>query len=161
MAFQPRTILILWLLLLVIPSSVCTQDQPLRVEIIGDSHHSLDPINIIVTNTSSMPIDLAVPSNILKNREESFRNPLPIDVERHTGERWVVTKPSGLGGISRTIKPGNTLTFTLGVGGAGEYRARVWYVVDHGDPSPPARKPVFGSIVSERFQILPTTLKSN
>jgi hypothetical protein len=155
MGFRARAILVLGLLLLMPRRSVYAQDQPLRVEVIGDSHHSLDPINISVTNTASMPIDLAVPANILKNREESFRNPLPIDVERHSGDQWVVTKPSGHGGISRTIKPGQTLTFTLGIGGAREHRARVWYVLDRGDPNPPARKPAFGSVLSRVFEILP------
>jgi hypothetical protein len=156
MAFRLRTILIFSVLLWAVPGSVYPQDHPIRVKVIGESHHNFDPINITVTNTSSVPIDLAVPANILKNHNESFRNPLPIDVERHSGDRWVVTRPSGHGGISRTIKPGQTVTFTFGVSGVGKYRARVWYVVDHGDPNPPERKPTFGSVLSGPFEIIPS-----
>ena len=98
-----------------------------------------------------MSIDLAVPANVLRNKE-TLRNPLPMDVEKHTGNRWVITRPDGHGGVGRTIKPGQTLTFTFGISGTGEYRVRIWYVVDPGDP--PNRKPVFGSAVSEPFQII-------
>jgi hypothetical protein len=154
MAFRLRFILISSVFLLTVPGSVYPQDQPILVRVIGESHHNFDPINITVTNTSSAPIDLAVPANIMKNHKESFRNPMPIDVERYSGDRWVVTRPSGHGGISRTIKPGQTVTFTFGVSGVGKYRARVWYVVDHGDPNPPGRKPTFGSVLSEPFEIL-------
>jgi hypothetical protein len=137
----------------VVPIVVYPQDDPLRVEIMGESHASLEPIEVVVTNISSRPVDLAVPLNILTKGKESFRSPLPIDVERHSGYAWVVTKPEGHGGIGRTIKPGRTLRFRLGVSGVGEYRARVWYVVDHGDPGPPARKPIFGSVLSGPFRI--------
>jgi hypothetical protein len=148
-----RATLIAVALCLVIPSLVYPQDQPLRVEVIGDSRGSLDPIDVTVTNISSRSIDLAVPANIVKSRRESFRNPLPMDVERHSGGTWVVTRPRGTAGVSRAIKPGQTLTFRLGVGGAGEYRVRVWYVVDHNGPYTPKQKPNFGSVLSRPFEI--------
>ena len=150
-----RATLIALALSLVIPSLVYPQDQPLRVEVIGDFHGSLDPIDVTVTNISSRSIDLAVPANIVKSLRETLRNPLPMDVERHSGGAWVVTRPSGHAGVSRAIKRGQTLTFRLGVGGAGEYRVRVWYVVDHDGPYTPKQKPSFGSVLSRPFEIHP------
>jgi hypothetical protein len=161
MSFRPSIVLIFAASLLMAPEVVRGQDQFLRVEVVGDSHPNFDPITIRVTNTRSMNTDLVIPANVLKNPKESFRNPLPVDVEKHAGNNWIVTRANGHGGVGRTMRPGQTLTFTLGISGVGEYRVRVWYVVDHGDPSPPRRMPVFGSVVSESFQVIPTPPPSN
>jgi hypothetical protein len=161
MSFQRFNVLIFTALLSVVPEFVHAQDQSLRVEVSGDSHPNFDPIDIRVTNTTSKSIELAVPVNVLKNSKERVRNPLPIDVEKHAGDKWIATKPGGRGGTGRTIRPGQTITLTAGISGSGEYRVRVWYVVDQGDPTPPIRKPVFWSVVSDPFQVTPTPPTSN
>jgi hypothetical protein len=142
-------------ILLLVSQHFVSAQEPLRVEIVGSSHPNLAPIVVRVTNVTLQSLDLPVPYNVQKNARESFRNPLPIDVEKFENGDWVACRPLKQNGIGRKIGPGKTIEFTLGVLGAGQYRARVWYTIDHGDPSPPARSPVFGSVVSQPFSVLP------
>jgi hypothetical protein len=129
--------------------------EPLRVEVVGTTHANLAPIVVRVTNITPQAIELPVPYNVQKNAKDNFQNPLPIDVEKLEKNKWVPCPPVTRGGIGRTIEPGTTLEFTLGVLGAGQYRARVWYTIDRGDPGPPKRRPVFGSVVSQPFSVTP------
>ncbi len=154
MSFRLQIALKAAVLILALPQFVCAQD-PLRVEVVGTSHPNLDPITVRVTNITSRSMDLPVPYNVLKNAKESFRNPLPIDIERLEDGEWVTCRPLTGHGVSREIKPGKTIEFTLGILGPGQYRARVWYTIDHGDPNPPKRNPLFGSVISQPFSVTP------
>lgn len=156
MSFRLRVVFKAAFLILALPHFVCAQD-PLHVEVVGSSHPNLEPITIRVTNTTSKSIDLPVPYNVFKNAKESFRNPLPVDIEKLEGDEWVTCRPLTGNGVSREIKAGKTIEFTLGILGAGQYRARVWYTIDHGDPNPPKRKPVFESVISQPFSVTPNS----
>lgn len=142
-------------ILLLVSQQFFLAQEPLRVEVVGSSHPNLAPIIVRVTNVTPQSIDLPLPYNVQKSARENFRNPLPIDVEKFENAKWVPCRPLKSGGIGRKIGPGKTIEFILGVLGAGQYRARVWYTIDHGDPNPPARSPVFGSVVSQPFSVLP------
>lgn len=140
--------------LLLFWQSLAWAQQPLRVEVPGTSHANLAPIIVRVTNLTVHPIALPVPYNVQKNAKENFRNPLPIDIEKFKNGKWILCEPLKVGGgTGRTIGPGKTFDFTLGVLGAGQYRARVWYTIDPGNP--PATKPAFGSVVSQPFTVTP------
>jgi hypothetical protein len=154
MSFRLQFVLKAAVLILALPQFVCAQD-PLRVEVVGSSHPNLEPIIVRVTNITSKSIDLPVPYNVLRNAKESFPNPLPIDIERLEGDEWVTCRPLTGHGVSREIKAGKTIEFTLGILGPGQYRARVWYTIEHGDPTPPKRNPVFGSVISQPFSVTP------
>jgi hypothetical protein len=155
MSFRLQLVFKAAVLILALPQFVSAQD-PLRVEVVGSSHTSLELIAVRVTNLTSRSMDLPVPYNVLKNAKESFRNPLPVDIEKLEGGEWVTCRPLTGHGVSREIKPGKTIEFTLGILGAGKYRARVWYTIDHGDPNPPKRNPVFGSVISQPFSVTPS-----
>jgi hypothetical protein len=127
---------------------------PLRVEVLGTSHPNLAPITVRVTNLTAHSIDLPVPYNVQKNARENFKSPLPIDIEKFENGKWLPCRPLKMGGgTSRTVGPRKTREFTLGVLGAGRYRARVWYTIDRGNP--PARRPASGSVVSQPFSVTP------
>src|SRR5277367_3123209 len=133
MRFPAQITLKAAILFLISLQSVHAQ-EPLHVEVVGTSHPNLAAIVVRVTNITPQPIELPVPYNVQKNAKDNFRNPLPIDVEKFENNKWVPCPPVTRGGISRTIEAGAKLEFTLGVLGAGQYRARVWYTIDHGDP---------------------------
>ena len=154
MRFPAQITLKAAILFLISLQSVHAQ-EPLHVEVVGTSHPNLAAIVVRVTNITPQPIELPVPYNIQKNAKDNFRNPLPIDVEKFENNKWVPCPPVTRGGISRTIEAGAKLEFTLGVLGAGQYRARVWYTIDHGDPGPPKRRPAFASVVSQPFSVTP------
>ncbi len=115
--------------------------------------------SVTVKNISSVPIELAVPVNESKDPHQSSVNPLPIDVERHDRQKWNACRPSDGYSIRqtprKTLKAGETAQFKFAVGGgSGEYRVRVWYFMNYGDPGPPWHPPEFGSALSNTFQVV-------
>jgi hypothetical protein len=135
--------------IMLFPRIVAAQD-PLRVEVLSDKNWNWEPTTVKITNISNDFIELAIPLNYDTKSLERTVNPLPMDVERHDGEKWLISPPAV--DISH---PGQTVRFKFAVaGGAGEYRARVWFFVSHGDPEPPWHPPKFGSAVSNTFEVV-------
>src|ERR1700693_1904050 len=102
MSFRLQIVFKAAALILVLPQFVCAQD-PLRVEVVGNSHPNLEPITVRVTNITSKSIDLPIPYNVLKNAKESFPNPLPVDIEKLEGDEWIKCRPLTGHGVSRDI----------------------------------------------------------
>jgi hypothetical protein len=57
--------------------------------------------------------------------------------------------------MSLNIHGKQARTFLFGVSGPGQYRVRVWYIADPGDPGPSKRLPDFQSVVSQPFEVVP------
>jgi len=138
-------------------SSSVRAQEPLKVEVFPGNYRSWDAIRVHVHSISNTEITLVIPVNIdAKDQRTTF--PLPLDVERREGDEWKLCWPvrSGPRGYSSlTVQPGDSRVYTFGVGPAGRYRARVWYLADPGDLGPPKRLPVFESVTSEPFDVLP------
>jgi hypothetical protein len=138
-------------------SSPLRAQEPLKVEVFAGNRRSWDAIKVHVRNISNTEITLVIPVNIdSKGQRTTFA--LPLDVERREGDEWkfcwpVRSGPRGYGSL--TIRPGDSREYTFGVGPAGLYRARVWYLADPGDLGPPKGLPVFESVASEDFDVLP------
>lgn len=128
--------------------------EPLRVVVLGNRHLSWEPIVVQVINESNQTLTLAPVA--LVSKKDQIRTRLPIDVERLTGKEWVRAQPAfeGHGGLPPSeAKPGAKVELQLGIVGPGEYRIRVWYLVEPGTPSPPLHPPKFASVVSSSFQV--------
>jgi hypothetical protein len=112
-----------------------------------------------IKNISAAPVELAVPVNESIKTRERFANPLPLDVERHDGPTWSPCRPGvnySIRQIQRTsLVPGQTTNFQFVIGGgSGEYRVRVWFFLNYGDPGPPWHPPEFGSTLSNTFRVI-------
>jgi len=131
--------------------------ETLKVKVFAGNYRSWDAIRVHVRNISNTEITLVIPVHI-DSKDQRTTFPLPLDVERREGDDWKLCWPvrSGPRGYSSlTIQPGDSRVYTFGVGPAGLYRARVWYLADPGDLGPPKRLPVFESVASEPFDVLP------
>jgi len=148
-------------LVILFPRIVAAQD-PVRVEILSGKNWNWELTTVKITNVSSQPIELAIPVNESTKPAEITVNPLPMDVERHDGTKWITSRPGGHilpwpgPPAAPSLYPGQTVRFEFAVaGGGGEYRVRVWFFLTHGDPGPPWHPPEFGSVVSNTFEIIP------
>jgi hypothetical protein len=135
---------------------------PLQVEVLSEMAWNWELTAVKIKNISPAPVELAVPVNESINPHESSVNPLPMDVERHDGQNWNPCRPGGSYSIRqmprKTLKPGETAQFKFAVGGGpGEYRVRVWYFLNYGDPGPPWHPPQFVSALSNTFQVISQT----
>jgi hypothetical protein len=129
----------------------------LKIEVFAGNYRSWDPVRVHVRNISNTGITLVIPVNIdTKNERTTFS--LPLDVERMEGDEWKLCWPvrgARRGYSSLDIQPGDSRVYTFGIASDGRFRARVWYLADPGDLGPPKRLPVFESVVSEPFDVLP------
>jgi hypothetical protein len=146
-------------IMVLIPRIVAAQD-PLRVEVLSGKNWNWELTTVKITNVSNGSIELAVPVNYSTKPLERTVNPLPMDVERHDGKKWTTSRPGGHATPwqvpAPSLYPGQTVRFEFAVaGGAGEYRVRVWFFLNHGDPGPPWHPPEFGSIPSNTFEVVP------
>lgn len=138
-------------------SSSLRAQEPLKVEVFAGNYRSWHAIKVHVRNISNAEITLVIPVNMDSKRRRTTY-PLPLDVERSEEDEWKLCWPvqSGPRGYSNlTIQPGDSRVYTFGVGPAGRYRARVWYLADPGSFGPPKRLPVFESVASDPFDVLP------
>jgi hypothetical protein len=144
--------------IMLFPRIVAAQD-PLSVEVLSDKNWNWEPTTVKITNVSNEFIELAIPVNYDTKSLERTVNPLPMDVERHDGQKWLISPPAVDITLQQSsapnLHPGQTVRFKFAVaGGAGEYRTRVWFFVSHGDPEPPWHPPKFGSAVSNTFEVV-------
>ena len=125
---------------------------------LGPTHRNWDAITVRVKNITNQGITLAIPFNVAADGSDTVL-PIPIDVERKEGADWKICLPS----VHRLPSPNMSLniqgkemrTFLFGISGPGQYRVRVWYVADPGDPGLPKRLPAFRSVLSQPFVIVP------
>jgi hypothetical protein len=134
----------------------------LRVEVLSDANWNWELITVRIKNISAAPVELAVPVNESIRTRAISVNPLPMDVERHDRQSWSPCAPGGNYSIRlmkrKYLYPGETTQFKFALGGgSGEYRVRVWYFLNYGDPGPPWHPPQFGSTVSNTFQVVSQT----
>lgn len=137
-------------------ASAAAQD-PVRVLVVGELHHQWEPITVLVSNESKETVTLSFPLFMTK-RGEASRSRLPLEVEKRTDSRWMsaLPPPQPLEDprVPTKLGSGQSVEFRLGVVGTGEYRIRVWYVVEPGDPRPPTRRrPKHASVVSPTFVV--------
>jgi hypothetical protein len=137
--------------------SIARAQSPLRVEVIRGKYHIWDPITVRVKNLTTEYVRLVIPVNVSAKGERTVFQ-LPLDLERLDGVEWKLCFPVR-SSRPRTegldVYPSGTSEFTFGVAPPGRYRVRAWYIVDPGDLGPPRRLPVFDSVVSDPFDVLP------
>jgi len=136
---------------------VLLAQAPLSVEVETGAYHVWGPVNVRVKNLTTDYVRLVLPVNIAPNGDQT-RFQLPLDLELLDGDEWKLCSPvRSIRSLARglDVYPGGTSRFTLGVAPPGRYRVRAWYVVDPGDLGPPKRLPVFASVVSQPFEVLP------
>ena len=137
--------------------SLARAQSPLGVEVARGTYHIWDPITVRVKNLTTEYVRLVIPVNISAKGERTVFQ-LPLDLERLDGDEWKLCFPvrsSGPGPGSLNVYPSGTSEFTFGVAPPGRYRVRAWYIVDPGDLGPPKQLPVFDSVVSKPFDVLP------
>jgi hypothetical protein len=136
---------------------VLRAQQPISVEVSHGTHHVWDPVYVRVKNLTADYVRLVIPVNVSAKGERTYFQ-LPLDLERLDGNEWKLCPPVwSIRSLARglDVYPGGTSRFTFGVAPPGRYHVRAWYVVDPGDLGPPKRLPVFASVVSQPFDVLP------